>query len=408
VPLKQKIITFVRRLAGIPELNARIDLQHAATSDLAVRLDAQQSATTAVATRLDQHLNDPAASFPLQDWWQTSFWEPTVGLAIRDHCRPGDIVFDVGANAGALSLMMSRLVGPRGIVCAFEASPRIVDKTHHNLVKAGCHNVTLFHKAVWHSSGHIVNIAAGSHLNDRIEAGNGGMAVRTVALDDLAKAGHFRPTFIKMDIEGAEFDALRGMTWLLHEVRPVLALEQAPDDMRCHALLTEAGYAAMDLATYRQIRSAADFPPGTEVANVLFVPEEAVAGSPYFGSRAPEHEVTIPADRFQIAANGDISVRDPVMLRPGRYIVGAAFTAAGTDNEVFAGVEADGQVIFRYHTHTKFMAQSYTQWVIQLDHAARIGPYLRFLRGNDPTLVWKGVDVHRIPAFDGWESPVIE
>ena len=68
---------------------------------------------------------DPAATFPLQNWWEQSFWEPTVALAIRDHCRPGDVVFDVGANAGALALMMSRLVGPRGIVCAFEASPRI-------------------------------------------------------------------------------------------------------------------------------------------------------------------------------------------------------------------------------------------------------------------------------------------
>jgi Methyltransferase FkbM domain len=33
-----------------------------------------------------------------------------------------------------------------------------------------------------------------------------------------------------MDIEGAEFDALRGMQRLLREVRPVLVLEQSPDD----------------------------------------------------------------------------------------------------------------------------------------------------------------------------------
>ena len=87
----------------------------------------------------------------MQPWWTRSFWEPTVALAICDHCRPGDVVFDVGCNAGGLALMMSRLVGPRGIVLAFEASPRIIDKTHYNLVQAGCHNVTLFHRAVWHS-----------------------------------------------------------------------------------------------------------------------------------------------------------------------------------------------------------------------------------------------------------------
>ena len=90
---------------------------------------------------------DQSRSFPLTDWWKPSFWEPTVALAIRDYCRPGDVVFDVGSNAG-MALMMSRLVGPRGIVLAFEAKPQIVDKTHYNLVNAGCHNVTLFHKAV--------------------------------------------------------------------------------------------------------------------------------------------------------------------------------------------------------------------------------------------------------------------
>ncbi len=145
-----------------------------------------------------------------------------VALAIRDHCRPGHVVFDVGCNAGGMALMMSRLVGPRGIVLAFEASPRIVDKTHYNLVKVVCHNVTLFHRAVWHSTGALVHMAAGSHLNDRIDADTTGMPVRTVALDDLAEAGDFRPSFIKMDIEGAEFDALRGMPRLLADVRPVL------------------------------------------------------------------------------------------------------------------------------------------------------------------------------------------
>ena len=142
-------------------------------------------------------LVDPAATFPLQNWWEPSFWEHTVALAIRDHCRPGEVVFEVGANAGALALLMSRLVGPRGIVCAFEARPRIIDKTQYNLVKAGCHNVTLFHKAVWHTTGDLLNIEAGAQLNDRVTAAATGMAVRSVALDDFAAAGDFRPSFIK-------------------------------------------------------------------------------------------------------------------------------------------------------------------------------------------------------------------
>lgn len=350
---------------------------------------------------------DGPRSFPIPNWWERNYWEPTVAHAIRDHCRPGDVVYDVGANAGALSMMMSRLVGPRGIVCSFEASPRIVDKTHYNLVSAGCANVTLFHKAVWHVTGAIVNLAAGSHLNDRIEEGSTGMSVRTVALDDFAAASDLRPSFIKMDIEGAEFDALKGMKTILRDVRPVMVLEQSPEDMRCHGLLLAEGYAAVDLSTYRQLHSKDDFPPGTGIANVLFVPKERAQSSPYFKG-ALEDVARLSAALFERKANGDIVMPKSLHLPAGRYIVRADFSAEGVDNEVFAGVEADGEVIFRYHTYTRLMAESYTYWVIQLDREAQISPYLRFLRGTDPTLRWNGVNVLRVPSFDGLPSPIVE
>jgi hypothetical protein len=99
---------------------------------------------------------------------------------------------------------------------------------------------------------------------------------------------------------------------------------------------------------------------------------------------------------------------EPPVLSPGRYIIQAEFTAEGIENEVFAGVEADGEVILRYHTYTRFMAESYTRWVVHLDREARIAPYLRFLRGNDPTLRWNGAAVFRISAFDSQPSVVVE
>jgi FkbM family methyltransferase len=401
--MMQPLLSLIRRAPVVENLLARVRAA-----------EARAAAAEALANGLSHRITtgqgpaDAPDGFPLQPWWERSFWEPTVALAIRDHCRPGEVAFDVGANAGALAMMMSRLVGPRGIVLAFEASPRIIAKTHYNLVHAGCANVTLFHKAVWHSSGALVNIAAGSHLNDRIEAASTGMAVRTVALDDLAAAGDFRPAFIKMDIEGAELDALRGMPRLLREVRPALVLEQSPEDMQCHALLTAAGYAAMDLATYRRIRTAADFRSPTGVVNVLFVPEERTAGNPYFDEAPPEEVARLLPGQFARAPNGDIGIKEPLPLPPGRYIIRADFTAEGSDNEVFAGVEADGEVVFRYHTNTRFMAESYTDWVVQLDRPAAISPYLRYLRGGDETLRWGGATVLRVPAFAGWAPPVME
>ena len=330
----------------------------------------------------------------------------TVALAIRDHVRPGDTAYDVGCNAGALAMQMSRLAGPRGTICAFEASPRIMPRTQYNLIQAACFNTTLFHRAVWHTTGAIVNIAAGSHLNDRIEANTDGVPVQTIALDDFAAATGCVPSFIKMDIEGAEIDALRGMPRMLRETRPILVLEQSPEDMQCHALLTEAGYRAADLGSYREIRTKADFPDVTGVANVLFVPTEKAEDSPYFAGDG-ELFATIEASRYTRGPDGGVSLPDPIELPAGRYIVFADFASDAADNEVFAGIEADGEVIFRYHTNARFMAECYRRWVIQLDSPARIAPYLRFIGGSDPALIWRDTRITRLPAFDRLPAPVI-
>jgi FkbM family methyltransferase len=351
---------------------------------------------------------DAPDGFPLQPWWEQSFWEPTVALAIRDYCRPGGVVFDVGTNAGGLAMMMSRLVGPRGIVLAFEASPRIIAKTQHNLVKAGCNNVTLFHRAIWNKTGETVMMAAGTHLNDRIEAGTQGMPVRTLALDDLARAGDFRPSFIKMDIEGAEFDALHGMEWLLREVRPVMVLEQAPEDTRCLELLTQAGYAAMDLASYWRITGAADFSPGVGVANLLFAPQEAISDSPYFSTAQPEAIMSLAPDQFVTGADGVIRFAPAIRLPAGRYILRSGMTAEGTDNEAFAGVEVNGAPVFRYHSYTKFLANSYSDWVFQLERESLVTPYVQFLRGGDSTLEFRSAVIVRLPAFDNVAEPVLQ
>lgn len=346
------------------------------------------------------------ADFPLQPWWERSLWEPVVQLAVRDHVRPGDIAFDVGANAGAFAQQMSRQAGPRGIVCAFEASPRIIGRTHHNLTAAGCHNVTLYHRAIWHRSGEVVHLAEGSHLNDRVEEGAGGTPVPTLALDDFIAATGLVPSFVKMDIEGAELAALQGCPRLIAEGRPIMALEQAPDDMRCHAVLTAAGYLAVDLGSYRRITAAADFANPTGVNNVLFMPAEKAAASPYFDPRQ-EVVANLAAAAFTRDAAGGARLAQPLDLPAGRYLLRADFSAEGRDNEVFAGIEAAGETVFRYHSFTAFLAECYRDWVVQLDRPAPILPFLRFLQGSDPTLDWRGVAVIRLPAFDGLAPPLV-
>ena len=293
----------IRRVLGMGHLDMRFD----AVEDRLRRIEANTSASQARPVAASEPVSDKenamAAgppfgapdSFPIPKFWEQNYWEPVVQLALRDYCRPGDVVFDVGANAGALAMVMSRHVGPKGVVCAFEASPRIIDKTHHNLVQSGCTNVQLFYRAVYHTSHEFVTLYPGNHLNDSIYnnlgAENGASyRVETLALDDFVNATGLMPRIIKMDIEGAEFDALQGGMQMLIKGKPVLMLEQSPSDMRCHALMTELGYKAVDLANYRHIRTVEDFDPGITIANLLYVHADHAAADPYLRVRPGTHD----------------------------------------------------------------------------------------------------------------------
>jgi hypothetical protein len=49
-------------------------------------------------------------------------YEPHVAAALREYCKPGMTVVDVGANIGYHTMLLSRLVGHEGRVMAFEPS----------------------------------------------------------------------------------------------------------------------------------------------------------------------------------------------------------------------------------------------------------------------------------------------
>ncbi|WP_420407924.1 FkbM family methyltransferase [Hoeflea sp.] len=351
-------------------------------------------------------------SFRIPKFWEPNFWEPTVQIALRDYCRPGDVVFDVGANAGGLSLIMSRHVGPRGVVCSFEASPRIIDKTHYNLVNGGCTNVYLSYRAVYHTSHELVTMYPGTHLNDSIyndygAEGGASYEVETLALDDFVAASGLMPSFIKMDIEGAEYDALKGAANILKDGKPGLILEQSPGDMRCHELLTEAGYVAIDLGNYRHIKSAADFDEGVGITNILFIHKDKAAADPYVNASAPVEVMHLSPEAFTRQPNGSLSLTEHVELPRGRYLCKAHFTAAGTDNEIFAGIDSNRGRLFRYHTYTQLMAANYTDWVFSLRSTSKVTPYIQFLNGKDDTFDWKGATLYRFESFDSITPPVL-
>jgi FkbM family methyltransferase len=127
---------------------------------------------------------------------------------------PGHVIVDVGAGDGGDVLVFAEAVGPTGRVVAIEAHPVTFCRLQAACRRNGLDNVTCVHAAVTDKPG-VVTIEDGRHdASNRIRAAGGaGFAVRGDTLDALlAEAGVEHVDFVKMNIEGAERQALRGMT----------------------------------------------------------------------------------------------------------------------------------------------------------------------------------------------------
>lgn len=151
-------------------------------------------------------------------------YEIELNRYLRRLCRPGFNCFDVGAQFGYDALLLAKLSGGR--VASFECDDDILDELARN-------------------------VASNEHLRGRIEIVKGFVTSTTdqasgsIALDDVAFGGSaFVPDFIKMDIEGGEFDALRGARAILERRRPDLLIEthSRQVEMDCLDYVRALGY----------------------------------------------------------------------------------------------------------------------------------------------------------------------
>jgi FkbM family methyltransferase len=124
----------------------------------------------------------------------------------------------LGAHNGVYSVCFSKLVGPRGRVYAFEpfGANALVARFNSLLNDAG---VKVFEVGISDKPGKLAMSAASERLVQ-----NESEPTLTVALDTLDNYAHLKPDFLKIDIEGAEIDALAGARQVLAR-RPNICLE---------------------------------------------------------------------------------------------------------------------------------------------------------------------------------------
>ena len=156
----------------------------------------------------------------------------------------GKVVFDLGANVGFYTLLSSLLVGDAGKVIAFEPLPRNYKLLRKHLSINRINNVEVIEAAVSEKAGTIC-FDEGPHASMGKIADQGNLEVQIVGLDELFNEGKIpSPDYLKIDIEGAEFLALKGAKKLIAQKHPMIFLATHGKEVHhdCLKFMTENGY----------------------------------------------------------------------------------------------------------------------------------------------------------------------
>lgn len=180
-------------------------------------------------------------------------YEPFSCELFKKYLHKGDVFVDIGANMGFFTILAAQLIGEKGRVFAFEPEPNNFALLKKNVEANNLTNVEIFKKAVAEKNGetflHLTDFNLGGHslfnvysnpekyiyphiINKKDDWDTKKIIVETTTLDEFFKYKSVKPNFIKIDIEGAEGLAQKGMiNCLRHPLLKVIIVEIHPTIM---------------------------------------------------------------------------------------------------------------------------------------------------------------------------------
>ena len=241
----------------------------------------------------------------------TGRYEPQeTQLALR-LLGPGMTVVDVGANWGYFTLVCAYRVGSTGRVLALEPHPRLVSLLGENVTANRLSHVEAIQLAAGAAAGSTPfvgfderegnwGVSRAARATDPVD-----FEARTVALDELLDERRIdRVNLVKVDIEGAEVEALQGMSaglmggryrYVLLECHPHELAERRVSIDDCLSPLVRAGYRGwrIDHSPAMHRRAAARQVPTGELLTALGTGGATAEAWPHFlfaapGEAAPE------------------------------------------------------------------------------------------------------------------------
>ncbi len=138
--------------------------------------------------------------------------------------KPGNVIFDIGANIGLHSYYFARNF-KNSYVYSFEPLRANANYIKEIISLNKLSNIKVIEKAVGAETGTIFFDTYKNNHQSRITTTPTDLSVEIITLDDFVKEEHIKPDFIKIDVEGAESEVLSGFKHLISSVNPVVIIE---------------------------------------------------------------------------------------------------------------------------------------------------------------------------------------
>lgn len=180
-------------------------------------------------------MNVDRIDYVTRDILMTGIWEPHITGITMAALKEGDVFFDIGAHVGYYTLLASTLVGTSGKVIALEPNPPTADRLRANIQLNKFTNISVYQAAAADNEGSLPFFQAGNEHNawsslSKVNAlGGREIVVKSLRLDSIANSESLtRVDLMKLDVEGAEMQVLRGARQILTTFRPRIITELKP------------------------------------------------------------------------------------------------------------------------------------------------------------------------------------
>jgi FkbM family methyltransferase len=201
--------------------------------------------------------------------------EPAITSLIKYIVKPGDLCLDIGANVGAVTLVMSFATGRKGKVVAIEPHPRMVERLRANVELNRLDNISIMPVALSDTAGRAVLYAAeeGYFHQGRSSLKPSKDINREITVEKITgemlqgEIGDQLCKFIKIDVEGHDFIVLKELEFIIKKHRPHLILEYHRDRWKDHNCDIQQAIEFISICDYRIyfVKHDLVFPFETEV-----------------------------------------------------------------------------------------------------------------------------------------------